>query len=148
MFMKKIILLLSLILMGIGAFSQTLPIDSRLYAKYSEEDLLNMQQNLPSKLEYLNWFVENSYVIKDVANPEGLNYPKLKYLDKETKMLGSEVNEYDAENFNIMEFGFEISQKSSNVYLIGNTGKLLVFYSGKDLTNLYNEYRRTRYENQ
>ena len=62
-------------------------------------------------------------------------------------MLGSEVNEYDAENFNIMEFGFEISQKSSNVYLIGNTGKLLVFYSGKDLTELYNEYRRTHYEN-
>ncbi len=146
--MKKIILLLSLILMGIGAFAQSLPIDSRLYAKYSEEDLLNMQQNLPSKLEYLNWFVENSYVIKDVANPEGLDYPKLKYLDKDTKMLGSEVNEYDAENFNIMEFGFEISQKSSNAYLIGNTGKLLVFYSGKDLTNLYNEYRRTRYENQ
>ena len=58
MFMKKIILLLSLILMGFGAFSQALPIDSRLYAKYSEEDLLNMQQNLPSKLEYLNWVVE------------------------------------------------------------------------------------------
>ncbi|MBO7134084.1 MAG: hypothetical protein J6W06_08005 [Bacteroidales bacterium] len=145
--MKKIILLLSLILMGFGAFSQALPIDSRLYAKYSEEDLLNMQQNLPSKLEYLNWFVENSYVIKEVANPERLDYPRLKYWDKETKMLGSEVNEYDAENFNIMEFGFEISQKSSNVYLIGNTGKLLVFYSGKDLTELYNEYRRTHYEN-
>ena len=106
-----------------------------------------MQQNRPYDLEYLNWFVENSYVIKDVANPEALNYPKLKYMDKETKMESSEVTEFDAENFNIMEYGFEILARSSNVYLIGNTGKILVFYSSSDLTKLYNEYKRRHYEN-
>ena len=148
MFMKKIILLLMLVISGITAFAQTLTIDSRLYAKYSEEDLLDMQQNRPRDLEYLNWFVENSYVVKEVADPEVLNYPKLKYMDKETKMEGREANEYDAENFNIMEYGFEISAKSSNVYKIGDTGKLLIFYSSRDLTKLYNEYRREHYENQ
>ena len=145
--MKKIILLSMLVISGITAFSQSLAIDSRLYAKYSEEELLDMQQNHPADLEYINWFVENSYVIKEVANPEELSYPRLKYMDKETKMEGSEVTEFDAENFNIMEYGFEIS-KSSNVYLIGNTGKILVFYSSDDLTKLFNEYRRKRYENQ
>ena len=145
--MKKIILLSMLVVSGITAFSQTLPIDSRLYAKYSEEDLLDMQQNRPQDLEYLNWFVENSYVIKEVADPEVLNYPKLKYMDRETKMEGSEVTDFDAENFNIMEYGFEIAAKSSNVYKIGDTGKLLVFYSSDDLTKLYNEYKRRHYEN-
>ena len=147
MFMKKIILLSMLVISGITAFSQALPIDSRLYAKYSEEDLLDMQQNRPYDLEYLNWFVENAYVVKEVANPDVQNYPKLRYMDKETKMEGSEVTEFDAENFNIMEYGFEISAKSSNVYLIGNTGKILVFYSSDDLTKLFNEYRRTHHEN-
>ena len=147
MFMKKTILLLVLVISGITAFSQALPIDSRLYAKYSEEDLLDMQQNRPADLEYLNWFVENSCLVKDVADPEILNYPKLRYMDRETKMEGSEVNEFDAESFNIMEYGFEISAKSSNVYLIGNTGKILVFYSNEDLTKLYNEYKRRHYEN-
>ncbi|MBQ5458027.1 MAG: hypothetical protein IIT61_04830, partial [Bacteroidales bacterium] len=104
--MKKIILLFVLVISVITAFSQVSQIDSRLYAKYSEEELLDMQQNRPYDLEYLNWFVENSYVIKDVANPEALNYPKLKYMDKETKMESSEVTEFDAENFNIMEYGF------------------------------------------
>lgn len=146
MFMKKIILLSMLVISGITAFSQSLAIDSRLYAKYSEEDLLDMQQNRPQDLDYLNWFVENSYVIKDVVNPGVLDYPKLKYMDRETKMEGSEVTDFDAENFNIMEYGFEIS-KSSNVYLIGNTGKILVFYSSDDLTKLYNEYKRRHYEN-
>lgn len=148
MFMKKIILLFVLVISMITAFSQVSQIDSRLYAKYSEEELLDMQQNRPADLEYINWFVENSYVIKDVADPSVLNYPKLKYMDKETKMEGSEVTEFDAATFNIMEYGFEIAAKSSNVYLIGNTGKILVFYSSDDLTKLFNEYRRKRYENQ
>ena len=148
MFMKKIILLSMLVVSGITAFSQSLAIDSRLYAKYSEEDLLNMQQNRPQDLDYLNWFVENAYIVKEVANPDVLNYPKLRYMDKETKMEGSEVTEFDAENFNIMEYGFEISAKSSNVYLIGNTGKILVFYSSDDLTKLYNAYKRRHYENE
>ena len=147
MFMKKIILLSMLVISGITAFSQALPIDSRLYAKYSEEDLLDMQQNRPYDLEYLNWFVENSYLVKDVVNPGVLDYPKLKYMDRETKMEGSEVTDFDAENFNVMEYGFEIAARSSNVYLIGNTGKILVFYSNEDLTKLYNEYKRRHYEN-
>ena len=148
MFMKKIILLLSLILMGFGVFSQTLPIDSRLYARYSEEELQNMQQNNPEDLEYFNWFVENSYVIKDVTNPWALNYPKIKYLDNETKSEGCEVTEFDADNFNIMEYAVNVGQKKSVVYVIGNTGKALVLYSNEYLTKLYNEYRRKRYENQ
>ena len=148
MFMKKIISLLSLILMGIGAFSQTVPIDCRLYAKYSEEDLLAIQRTNPADIEYMNWFVENAFVIKVTNNPESTRFPKLRYLDKETKMAGAEVTEFNPENFNVMEYSFKISEETSNVYVVGTTGYLLVFYSGKDLTKLFNEYRRTHNENQ
>ena len=148
MFMKKIILLFVLVISMITAFSQVSQIDSRLYAKYSEEDLLDMQRNRPEDLEYFNWFVENSYVIKDVANPEALDYPKLRYLDNETKSVGCEVTEFNADNFNIMEYAVGVNQKTSVAYTIGNTGKVLVLYSNKDLTEKYNEYRRKRYENQ
>lgn len=148
MFMKKIILLFVLVISMITAFSQVSQIDSRLYAKYSEEELLDMQRNRPEDLEYFNWFVENTYVIKDVTNPGALNYPKLKYLDNETKSEGCEVTEFDADNFNIMEYAVNVGQKKSVVYVIGNTGKALVLYSNEYLTKLYNEYRRKRYENQ
>ena len=60
----------------------------------------------------------------------------------------SEATDFNAETFNVMEYDFEIAAKSSNAYLIGNTGKVLVFYSSDDLTKLFNEYRRTHYENQ
>jgi len=146
--MKKNILLLSLIFMAIGAFSQSVTIDSRLYAKYAEEDLLRIQSNNPTDIEYMNWFVENAFVVKEIRNPEASDFPKLRYIDKETKMAGAEVSSYNAETFNVMEYDFEIGAKTSNAYLIGNTGKLLVFYSNEDLTKLFNEYRRNHYENE
>ena len=146
--MKKNILLLSLIIMTMSAFSQSVTIDSRLYAKYSEEDLLEIQRTNPLDIEYMNWFVDNAFVVKDINNPESSTFPKLRYMDKETKMAGSEVTAYNSETFNVMECDFEISAKSSNVYLIGNTGKILAFYSNEDLTKLFNEYRRRHYENE
>lgn len=147
MFMKKIILLLSLILMGFGVFSQTLPIDSRLYARYSEEELQNMLSHNPAGVEYKNWFLDNAYVVKQISDPESSPFPKLKYWDKETKMAGAEVTEYDSETFNVMEYSYDVLPKKSNAYLIGDTGYLLVFYSGEDLTTLFNEYRRANNEN-
>ena len=137
-----------LVISGITAFSQTLPIDNRLRAKYSEEELLDMQRNRPEDLEYFNWFVENSYVIKEAGVSDLPNYPKLRYMDHETKSVGCEVTEFNAESFNIMEYAIGIKQKKSVAYLIGNTGKVLVLYSNDDLTEKYNEYRRKRYENQ
>ena len=58
------------------------------------------------------------------------------------------MTEFDADNFNIMEYAVNVGQKKSVVYVIGNTGKALVLYSNEYLTKLYNEYRRKRYENQ
>lgn len=146
--MKKNILLLSLILMVMGAFSQSVTIDSRLYAKYSEADLLEIQRTNPADIEYMNWFVENAFVVKEIANPESSEFPRLHYVDKETKMTGAEVTEYNPDTFNVMECAFVIDPNESTAYLIGNTGKVLVFSSNKDLTKLFNEYRRKHYENE
>ncbi len=148
--MKKIILSFMLIFAGYYAFSQQVTIDERLYAKYHESDLQAILQNHPNDIEYMNWLLDNSYVIKQLHESEYniSKYPKLKYFDKETKMAGAEVTEYNPENFNIMEFDFEIDYKNSNAYLIGNTGKLLVFYAGQDLTTLFNNYRKTTYGNE
>lgn len=107
-----------------------------------------MQANRSASLEYFNWFVENAFVIKEISNPEVSDFPKLRYWDKENKMAGAEATEYNPETFNVMEYDFEVLVNASNAYLIGNTGKILVFYSGNDLTKLFNEYRRKRYENQ
>lgn len=146
--MKNMIMLMVAVLTGVAVFSQQLvPIDDRLRAKYSDEDLLEIQRNNPADIEYLNWFLDNAFVVKEIRNPESTDIQKLRYLDKETKMAGAEVTEYNPETFNVMECKITILQNSSNSYKIGNTGKVLVFPSREDLTRLFNEYRRMHYEN-
>lgn len=146
--MKNMIMLMVAVLTGVAVFSQQLvPIDDRLRAKYSDEDLLEIQRNNPADIEYLNWFLDNAFVVKEIRNPESTDIQKLRYLDKETKMAGAEVSEYNPETFNVMECKITILQNSSNSYKIGNTGKVLVFPSREDLTRLFNEYRRMHYEN-
>jgi len=148
MFMKKIILLLSLIFIAMGVFSQSVTIDSRLYAKYSEESLQEILQTNPADIEYMNWFVENAFIVKGIRNPESSALPKLRYIDKDTKMAGAEVTEYNPATFNVMECAFVIDSNESTAYLIGNTGKVLVFSSNKDLAKRFNEYRRKHHENE
>lgn len=106
-----------------------------------------MLSHNPAGVEYKNWFLDNAYVVKQISDPESSPFPKLKYWDKETKMAGAEVTEYDSETFNVMEYSYDVLPKKSNAYLIGDTGYLLVFYSGEDLTTLFNEYRRANNEN-
>ena len=135
-------------LMYFGAFSQQLvSVDNRLRAKYSDDALLDMQQNRPDDLEYFTWFLDNAYVIKEVGFSGTENLPKLRYFDKETKQAGAEVTDFDEENFNIMEYDIEVYVNESRAYLIGNTGKALVLLSNRDLTEKYNKYRRMHYEN-
>lgn len=120
---------------------QSVTIDNRLYAKYQAADLQNILNNNPAEIEYLNWMLDNAYVIKDINSPEANNFPRLRYFDKETKQSAAEVTDYNPDNFNIMEFDFNIDYKKSKAYQIGNTGKLVVFFSGEDLTKLFNNYK-------
>jgi len=141
-------ILIASLFVVVATFSQqTVSVDNRLIAKYTEEELSEIQRNNPADIEYLNWFLDNAFVIKEIRNPESADIQKLRYLDKETKMAGAEVTEYNPETFNVMEYKISILPNSSNYYKIGNTGKVLVFSSGEDLTRRFNEYRRMRYEN-
>jgi hypothetical protein len=107
-----------------------------------------MQQNLPEDLEYFTWFLDNSYIIKDVGTSGMDRFPKLRYFDLETKQAGAEVTDFDEATFNIMEYAFDVGGNDATAYVIGNTGKALVLLSNKDLTEKYNKYRRMHYENE
>lgn len=147
--MKRLVILVFLLFVGLSSFSQQLgSIDNRLRARFSDEYLLYMQQNLPEDLEYFTWFLDNSYIIKDVGTSGMDRFPKLRYFDLETKQAGAEVTDFDETTFNIMEYAFDVGGNDATAYVIGNTGKALVLLSNKDLTEKYNKYRRIHYENE
>ena len=145
--MKKILVIMLLSLSFLIGFAQQSNVepDGRLYARYDAEYLSFLKNNRPNELLYLNWYLDNAFVIKEMSVESASVFPKLRYLDKETKLPAGEVMDYD-ENFNIMEYFTEYAPDAKPAFAIGNTGKVLVLYSVDDLNVKFNNYLEL-YEN-
>lgn len=50
-----------------------------------------------------------------------------------------DYSEKGLENLNILKYNFKIDELNGAIYRLGNTTKLIVFYSGKELIKMYNE---------
>lgn len=138
--MKQFLLLLSLIaLFSLNALGQF--VDSRLEEVFSETYIQNLTENHPNDLDYLNWYLDNSYVIIEIS-PEKCEYlPYLKHFDPVTKSVGENVIDLDQENLNVYRYSFERLYDKSTTYRIGDSGKAIVFISQKDLATNFNKHQ-------
>lgn len=145
--MKRILIILILTLAFAGVYAQqqgnVVP-DSKLYAKFQADDINNMVNQMPQEIVYWNWFAYNGYVVKKTTPEYARNYPKLKFMDKDTKLAAGEEVEYDEANFNIMEYDFEILPDNTNIYRIGETGYIVNILSNRGLVVKFNN--RLRHE--
>ena len=55
-------------------------------------------------------------------------------------MLFRSYTEKGLENLNIMKFDLKIDPNIGPIYRLGNTNKIIVFLSGKEIQNKYNKY--------
>jgi hypothetical protein len=128
--------------MGIVLFAQNeVSPDSRLLAKYQEQDLQNMLANSPEKIDFLNFTLDNSYVVIDVESEKAQSLPVLHYFNKMDKAIGAAVVSINEGSLNIYDYYFDRKLDKAVTYRIGDTGKAIVFYSNKELTHAYNQYR-------
>jgi len=127
---------------GLALFAQDeLSPDSRLLAKYQEQDLQNMLANSPEKIDFLNFSIDNSAVIIDIESEKAQTLPVLHYFNKIDKTLGTAVVSINEGSLNIYNYYFDRKLDKAVTYRIGDTGKAIVFYSKKKLTHAYNQYR-------
>ena len=52
-----------------------------------------------------------------------------------------DYSEKGIENLNIMKFDFQIDPNVGPIFRLGNTNKLIIFLSGKEIQNLYNKFK-------
>ena len=52
-----------------------------------------------------------------------------------------DYTEKGLENLNIMKFDFQIDPNVGPIFRLGNTNRLIIFLSGKEIQNLYNKYK-------
>lgn len=145
--MKKLILsMLLLTVMGL-TFAQVqktqVVADPRVIEVFGQETVTFYLENNPSLIQYYNFFLDNSYSIQDMPQEkmgELQNIPELKLKELfQTDYV--DYSEKGIENLNIMKFDFQIDPNVGPIFRLGNTNKLIIFLSGKEIQNLYNKFK-------
>lgn len=143
---KTIFLIISLsILIFVKAQNKTIPsIDSRLFEIYSSEFLLDIQNNNPQALEYMNWYLDHSFEIIELPQYKIEFLPELRYFDVNSKTIGEPIENLPTPIFNIHKFYFERKNDLPTTYKISNTGIAIVFFSEKELVKKFKEYQNEK----
>ena len=115
--------------------------DSRLLFRYEAEFLENLYRTNPSKRDYLNFYVENSYSLLQLEEipAEKLNeFPDiLEHINiPENYTL---PNTIDQENFNILLFDVVFKENQSSTYRIGDSNILVYLKSKNEIYSLFNK---------
>jgi hypothetical protein len=117
--------------------------DPRVIEVFGQETVTFYLENNPSIIQYYNFFLDNSYSIQDMPQEkmgELQNIPELK-LKESFQTDYVDYSEKGIENLNIMKFDFQIDPNVGPIFRLGNTNKLIIFLSGKEIQNLYNKYK-------
>ena len=139
--MKKIALIFSFIFMiTVFLSAQSTYVDSRLDAVYSEDYINNLIENNSQQLEYLNWYLDNSYSIVYAGLDKCEQMLYLKHFDPINKIVGENVDSIDEASFNIFMYQFERQHDKRAHYRIGNTGYAIVFESNIKLAKNFNTF--------
>ncbi len=115
--MKNLFALISLVFMLNAATAQNSDFDTRLLSKFSNEELLEMQNESPDELAFWEYFVIKGVVIftitKDVSESD----------------MGVIVYDGDLEKLNPFALGLEPEETAVRTYQVGDTNQGLMILS-------------------
>ncbi|MBN2669757.1 MAG: hypothetical protein JXR60_11085 [Bacteroidales bacterium] len=111
--------------------------DQRLLQVYSAERLQQIEQNAPGSIDYLNFYVRNSYQF--IERPEGkeIETKELRFVNIQTGAeMSFDLTEADLRNFNPMLFNCRPGENHT-YYSIGSSNKILMMLSQKEIERRY-----------
>ena len=129
---NKVLILIGIVLLSMYSFGQQT--DSKLSAVYSPEELISIKQSSPNAIEYFNFYVNNSYVITYFVADKPMDYKELHKINPQTKeVLSDAITTSDVTDFNPYLFDCNPDTEKRTYYKMGNTGKLLIMLSRKEI---------------
>jgi len=138
--MIKRLLLFGVLLFTLNSFAQIA--DNKLSVLYSPEQLSNLKNTMPGSIEYLNYYVNNSYRITDFPTEKPIEHQMLKKVDPVTgEILSGEITINDIRDFNPYLFNCKPQMNKRTYYKIGNTGKMLIMYSHKEIQSGFKQWQ-------
>lgn len=113
--------------------------DSRLLSRYEKSYIDKLAQANPETIQYMNFELDNSYIITDFPPGKIETLPELYLLDKAAKApVKQSLTDFDFNNIDIFKYSYQRGFDSRTYYRIGNTGKVIAFKSEKELVEKFN----------
>jgi hypothetical protein len=122
--------------------------DARLYECFPKDYVDGLKDN-PRLLLYYNFFLDNAFFVSDAKGkaPQGQDITKVTYKepgpDGQPRYFNEDLSSFNPKKFNALQYQFNISHDKYTQYLLGNTGKVLIFYPQQYFTQKYREYLKT-----
>ena len=135
---QKSVVILFLLLSGLSVKAQLSNLDKRLVDFYGMEHLAKLNQSAPGTVEYLNFYVQNAYVImRDMPEYKLANLNDLASI-KNLK-TGENINLENLKNLNVLELGLKRRQDQHLNFRIGNSNDAIVFIAPNEVRRRYEE---------
>ena len=141
--MKKFLLLfVGGFLLCSGAFAQS-PVDSRLVDLYGQNYINQVQTNNPRLIEYWDFCLTSSYYVSGSGGKDLSDLPDFATVISKQGLPGPTT--IDPDTFNPLAYLDVTDREQRAYYRLGNTGNLIVFYSRKEVTEKFNDFKGLTY---
>jgi hypothetical protein len=137
--MKKTLFFLCAIFAWNLSAQEQVDFDARLLYRYDKVQLGGFAQNNISKLNYLNFFVENAFIVEDISwipEEKKSQLTNLLTLLKEDNPLAEDITSKD---LNIFMFDVRFENDKRTSYRLGNSNTLIVLRSMNEIYDLFNQ---------
>jgi len=111
--------------------------NSKIIEVYGEKEVANLSDN---RISYLNYYLDNSYEIREISKEKDEKFTLLSDLLLESKTANKFILDTDVNNINILKYNIKRANKLRTTYRLDNTNKVLVFYSNEEFTENFNNY--------
>ena len=120
-------------------------VDQRIVEAYGTDHVNQLIAEEPQQLEYLEFYLDNSYYLFQHRAKPGGDIPMVSEVAKNTQNKAANQialpNPSNFESFNALLWEFEIHPTKRAVYGIDGTDQVLMFYSEKELTAKFNAFK-------
>ena len=142
--MKKILTLISIVCVYGTMCAQQVTPDPRLSQVWDENTIEHHLAYSPTTIQYYNFFLDHAYVIEDFPVDKMDAYENIPELQLKDAFANETPDFSNAglKNLNIMKYDIEIHSNQRSTYRLGKSGKIIVFYSGYEITSEFNRVRK------
>ena len=121
--------------------------DPRLYEVFSQDEIQAWLVNNPIKILYYNYFLNNSYFLSTVVEGKpvvDLNIYSVRQIKADKTgghpLFNEDLSKFSKEKFNVLKYDFFIQEEHYSHYVLGKTGKVMVFYPKKMFEKAFQDY--------